>query len=304
MSDITAIEINELSTCESVIERGLKTFYEVGDALQTIRDRRLYRVTHDTFEGYCKERWQMERRQAYRLMDAADVVRDVSNWTQNNDVILPRTESQARPLTQVQPEHRAEVWTRAVESAPDGKITAAHVEHVVEEYKAAPSPHVTHNSGDNEWYTPAEYIRAAVKVMGDIDLDPASSQEANIIVNTGLYFDAEMDGLALPWHGRVWLNPPYAGELIGKFCAKLSDSFQAGQVTEAIVLVNNATETKWFQGLCANAKAICFPSSRIRFWHPLKVSAPLQGQAVIYLGKNAESFSAEFRQFGMVCNVL
>lgn len=168
-----------------------------------------------------------------------------------------------------------------------------------------PAPHVSFNSGENEWYTPAEYIEAARTVLGDIDLDPASSEQANGVVGASAYFTKDDDGLQQDWAGRVWMNPPYAQPLIQQFADKLADAVAAGTVTDAIVLVNNATETQWFQRLCEHTKAVAFPRGRVRFLDPAgRPGAPLQGQAVLYLSADPngrdEMFRQVFARFGVV----
>lgn len=164
--------------------------------------------------------------------------------------------------------------------------------------------HVSNNSGNNEWYTPPEYIEAARIVMGDIDLDPASSDAANEVVKAEQHFTVVDDGLSRDWSGRVWLNPPYAQPLISDFSQKLADEYARGGVLEACVLVNNATETEWFATLVEHAKAVCFPQSRIRFWGPdNEKGAPLQGQAVLYLGENVDGFRDAFGGFGWIAEV-
>jgi len=162
-------------------------------------------------------------------------------------------------------------------------------------------PHVAFNSGNNEWYTPADYIEAARAVMGTIDLDPASTEEANKVIRATKFYSIEENGLAHPWHGKVWMNPPYASGLIEKFSEKLATSYSQGDVPEAIALVNNATETGWFQSMAVVTTAICFPSSRVKFWAPDgKVGAPLQGQGILYFGSNGVQFHNEFNKFGLV----
>lgn len=166
--------------------------------------------------------------------------------------------------------------------------------------KRSGNPTVAHNAGENEWYTPQEYTMAAAAAMGQIDLDPASNEIANGSVGATRFFTAEEDGLARKWGGRVWLNPPYAQPLISYFATKIVDEFVSGRVSAACVLVNNATETGWFQMMASSASALAFPKGRVRFWHPDRTAAPLQGQAILYFGTDQSSFVKAFLPFGIV----
>lgn len=252
---------------------------------------------YSSWASYCADEFDIGRRQSYQLLDAARVVESVHNCAL---VEPPRTEGVARemvPLLREAPETVPEVWGEVVE-LHGPTPTAAQVREVVEEVRGV--AHVSNNGGDNEWYTPAEYIAAARAVMGGIDLDPATHLVANEVVGATNIFTAEDDGRSKQWAGRVWMNPPYAQPLIDEFCSKLAASFLAGDVTEACALTNNATETGWFHTLGTEASAMCFPRRRIRFWHPEKTAAPLQGQAVLYLGENVDAFRREFAPFGLV----
>jgi len=166
------------------------------------------------------------------------------------------------------------------------------------------APHVVNNSGETEWYTPPEYIEQVRKVLGTIDLDPATSEVAQKIVKAKIHYTEEDDGLSQPWQGKVFLNPPYGTSAIAQFAAKLATHVEAGDVTEAVVVVNNATETGWFYRLASVASAVCFPRGRIKFLSPEgEFATPLQGQAILYFGSGAETFRSHFAQFGWTVTV-
>jgi ParB family chromosome partitioning protein len=163
------------------------------------------------------------------------------------------------------------------------------------------APHVAQNTGEQEWYTPPEYLDAARAVLGGFDLDPASSAAAQENVRAGAYYSREDDGLSRRWFGRVWMNPPYASGLVDDFAGKLVSEYKAGEVTAAVVLVNNGTETAWFRRLLDAASAVCFPTGRVRFLRPDgERGSPLQGQAVLYLGADPDAFDAAFGSLGKV----
>jgi phage N-6-adenine-methyltransferase len=220
------------------------------------------------------------------------------------------SEGASRPLiSETDPDVRYEAIHQIVKVAEekhmDGlpvKVIGREVEEILETVKAKKNgAHVANNSGDNEWYTPQRIVDRVHQVMGGIDLDPASHEDANAIIRAGAFFTEKDNSLGRDWNGRVFMNPPYAQPLISEFCAKITREVLSGNISEAIVLVNNATETQWFQDMAAEASAICFPRGRVKFWHPRKVSSvPLQGQAIIYFGSNVSGFVDAFSGEGMV----
>jgi hypothetical protein len=159
----------------------------------------------------------------------------------------------------------------------------------------------------NEWFTPPRVLEAVREVFGgDIDLDPASCPDANEFVQATQYYTKEQNGLKHPWHGRIFLNPPFGKTELSKasnlsyFTHYLIDQYKKGNTKEAILLIPVNTATSWFEPLWQYA--ICFPTSRIRFLQPDGVQGSGQsfGTCLVYLGPNNDRFIEVFLQFGPV----
>ena len=155
-------------------------------------------------------------------------------------------------------------------------------------------------TGDDEWNTPIKYIEMARTVLGTIDLTPASNAFAQSRVKAKKFYTKKDSGLTKKWAGKVWLNPPYSQPLITKFTTKLVAEYQAGHVTEAILLTNNSTDTEWFQATAQAAAVICFTRGRIKFEKPNSVhESPICGQAFFYLGRSPAKFVKVFEKIGV-----
>lgn len=144
-----------------------------------------------------------------------------------------------------------------------------------------------------EWYTPPEVIACVVLALGGIDLDPCSNSKDAPRIPAARHFTVEDDGLAQPWSGRVYMNPPYGRE-IGDWIAKLAAEHGAGRVTEAIALVPARTDTGWWRAL--PARYACFVTGRLTF-SDHDNAAPFPS-AALYLGDNPERFVAAFADLG------
>lgn len=191
---------------------------------------------------------------------------------------------------------------------------------------SAPAPETAsrtgarHSCDSPEWYTPSPFVEAARAVMGGIDLDPASHEEANRTVKAARFFTAEDDGLRKIWRGRVFLNPP--GGLVNEFWEALSAGYRLGKVAQAIWIGYSLEQLQTLQGAREGYHPldfpICIPAKRIAFVEnqakrdarieklvlagkqPNLKSSPSHANYITYLGDQPSKFVQVFSAFGQV----
>jgi phage N-6-adenine-methyltransferase len=283
----------DLVALERIVEKGKSTFLEVGFALIRIHDAQLYKSTHSTWEKYCEQRWGWTRTRGYQLMQAARMSTTVdtplANERQARALIHPVLEIDPTDGEVITPDHAstaAPSGVATVESPGAGKIPISQTEDY---------------DGD-EWRTPPEYIEKVRAVLGRIDLDPASTAAANKTVKAKRYFDKAHDGLAQEWSGQIFLNPPYSGELVRRFCSKLVTTLDSVLAAPAVALLNSDTSTQWFHLLANKAECLCFPKQRIAFLDASgkKVPGNRIAQVFFFFGVERPAVVANFKDIGTI----
>ena len=158
----------------------------------------------------------------------------------------------------------------------------------------------------DSWFTPPKYLDSVRQVMGGIDLDPFTSPKANEIVGAKRIFTIENSAFDHDWNvetkTRVFMNPPYSAGLCGRAIDRYVEQYRVKNFHEGIVLVNNATDTRWFNRLIKDCATICFTDHRISFWNADRknVSGNTRGQAFFYFGKKRIRFRKIFEKHGFV----
>lgn len=303
----------------------------IKDHMQDARSKLLELYTREGWRALGYGSWQacvvteFEQSKSYllRQLQAAQIEQALELPMGN----LP--ERQLRPLSSLERIQQRDAWQRAIETAPNGKVTAAHVEQVVEAIReheragdlrpltaATVIEHIRrqpesikelagvagvnrmavhHSSATPEWYTPKNIIDVVLAFFDEIDLDPCSNSRDEPNVPARQVFTEADDGLTQDWWGRVYMNPPY-GDAIGAWVDKLCAAYDAGQIEAAIALVPGRLDTAWFDRL--TAYALCFVRGRLRFVGA-ENSAPFPS-VLVYLGDEVERFRETVRPLGKV----
>lgn len=150
-----------------------------------------------------------------------------------------------------------------------------------------------------EWYTPAWLIELARATMGGIDLDPASSVQAQATVKAARFYTAAADGYGKPWGGRIYLNPPFSET--PRWVRRLGAAYADGDVSQAVLLVNSAPGYRWWEELY-RAYPVCLLRERVAFVSELGITAGTakKGTTIAYFGSYVSKFDSVWSTYGRV----
>ena len=126
---MNTVQISRFNELEQIIEKGLRTFIDVGRCFVEIKESGLYKEKYRTFSDYCDQRWGFSLNYAEKLMRTVrteDVIRGGSSDS-STIVRVPENESQSRELNILSDEDKQAAWAESVKTAPGGLVTAAHI---------------------------------------------------------------------------------------------------------------------------------------------------------------------------------
>ncbi|WP_375210610.1 DNA N-6-adenine-methyltransferase [Hyphococcus sp.] len=156
-------------------------------------------------------------------------------------------------------------------------------------------------NGDENYYTPPEFVENVRSLFGAIDTDPASCAAANRVIKAKHFYSEDKNGLTRKWSGAVYVNPPFSKTKFPAFVDKTISEYEAGNASEIVFLAPVWSETKSFQRLMESASAVLFIRGRLNFWNEKSETgrAPF-GQAAFYFGSRPAEFSEQFYKLGKI----
>lgn len=160
---------------------------------------------------------------------------------------------------------------------------------------------INQTSGVVEYYTPSEIIEAAREAMGSIELDPASSANANEIVKAQRYFNQEQDGLKQTWYAStVWVNWPFGRRLNDLWVNKILEQYRISGEQQIICICYACTSEKWFRPLLAYPQCYLHGRTNYRLPSGEVLRGVTKGSVVTYLGANIDRFARIFEKLGTI----
>jgi hypothetical protein len=131
-----------------------------------------------------------------------------------------------------------------------------------------------------------------VDALGPFDLDPCAALPRPWDCAKASYVEAT-DGLAKPWFGRVFLNPPFDRYQVARWIQRLADH---GTGT---ALLHARTEADWFEPIWRSASGILFMADRIHFYRPDGSEQPANSGAPPVLVSFGEQDLVRLRESGI-----
>ena len=136
---LTEAEKESLAEHEEVIKRGASTFFAVGHALMEIRDGKLYRDKHKTFDAYCRQRWDFSKTHANRQIQASSCEQHLRACNDKN-ICIPTKESQVRYIADLKPEQWEKVAAKVKESVGEREAKGSDFNKARQELFPKPKP--------------------------------------------------------------------------------------------------------------------------------------------------------------------
>lgn len=114
---------------EEIIRQNENGLFMIGRSLAVIDDEGLYKLNgYKSFEIYCRERWYISDKHAYRLINASKCYDVLAAAKTDKEWILPKNEAQIRPLTKCKEHEQVAKWEQILETFSDRPFTAEDVE--------------------------------------------------------------------------------------------------------------------------------------------------------------------------------